>query len=203
MSTAMYSFDDPFISTAATTTYDFQEDAVYSTTKRKHQHKKTRSDSSSASGIGSENGSLSYSVEGSSAQNGTNGSSEESSTGSSFAEMMKLIDNEDVASYLRREQLQQGHLAQQFAIASGNSGSGALNNKYGLNTPQYYYATMGRNGGSSRSLGNNDGATVDTRSIAGESLAYSTDMESHALRSLQTDAESALHGADLLSTFTG
>lgn len=41
----------------------------------------------------------------------------------------------------------------------------------------------------------------DEKSVA-ESLAYSTDAESH-LRSLATDAESALHGADLLSTITG
>jgi len=41
----------------------------------------------------------------------------------------------------------------------------------------------------------------DERSVA-ESLAYSTDAESH-FRSLATDGESALHGADLLSTLTG
>jgi len=41
----------------------------------------------------------------------------------------------------------------------------------------------------------------DEKSVA-ESLAYSTDAESH-LRSLATDGESALHGTDLLSTITG
>jgi len=41
----------------------------------------------------------------------------------------------------------------------------------------------------------------DEKSVA-ESLAYSTDAESH-LRSLATDMESALHGADLISTITG
>lgn len=41
----------------------------------------------------------------------------------------------------------------------------------------------------------------DEKSVA-ESLAYSTDAETH-IRSLATDAESALHGADLISTFTG
>ena len=45
--------------------------------------------------------------------------------------------------------------------------------------------------------------TTDEKSIAGESLAYSTDAESQMMKSLATDAESALQGADLLSTITG
>ena len=41
----------------------------------------------------------------------------------------------------------------------------------------------------------------DEKSVA-ESLAYSMDAES-CMKSMATDNESGLHGADLLSTFTG
>jgi hypothetical protein len=177
--TTKYLFDDPFTSSTTTTTT--------STIKKKHS--KTRSDGSS-SVAGSEQGSLTYSVASGSVQSG----GDESTAGSSFADMMRVLDNEDVASYIRREQ----------QLNCGASTSSSLPQmKYGFNTPQYHFATTGRNAGSNRSLLGDGGATVDTRSVAGESLAYSTDVESHALRSLQTDAESALHGTDLLSTFTG
>jgi hypothetical protein len=48
---------------------------------------------------------------------------------------------------------------------------------------------------------NNHTNRADERSVA-ESLAYSTDAESHMQRSMVTDA-TGLHGTDLLSTITG
>jgi hypothetical protein len=49
----------------------------------------------------------------------------------------------------------------------------------------------------------NNHTSRDERSV-GESLAYSTDAESHMQRSMGTDADaSGLHGTDLLSTITG
>jgi hypothetical protein len=48
----------------------------------------------------------------------------------------------------------------------------------------------------------NNHTSRDERSVAGESLAYSTDAESHMQRSMGTDA-TGLHGTDLLSTITG
>jgi hypothetical protein len=47
----------------------------------------------------------------------------------------------------------------------------------------------------------NNHTSRDERSV-GESLAYSTDAESHMQRSMGTDA-TGLHGTDLLSTITG
>jgi hypothetical protein len=54
-------------------------------------------------------------------------------------------------------------------------------------------------------LNNNNHTSRDERSV-GESLAYSTDADSHMQRSMGTDAyteASGLHGTDLLSTITG
>ena len=45
-------------------------------------------------------------------------------------------------------------------------------------------------------------ARTDEKSVAAESLAYSTDAESH-IRSLATDAESKLQGTDLIMDLAG
>jgi hypothetical protein len=97
------------------------------------------------------------------------------STDSSFADIMKVLDGQDTHELA-------AYLKHQAAKQHHNNNMNSHS---------------GHGGGGTSNRGG------DERSVA-ESLAYSTDAESHMQRSMGTATDaSGLHGTDLLSTITG
>jgi hypothetical protein len=195
MSTTTYTFDDP---------YEWKDPTLNHYNKN-NKHRPRRNSTTTSY---SDQGSLTYSVATSSnssihsGQEGTPSVVSQCSsqsgaptattdtTSSSFENIKRVLDNEDVASYFQREhelQLQQQH--QQLSSSS-----------------KYYPPNGSLHGGGSSSSRGGNGGGGGSRSVAGESLAYSTDAESRTIRSSlnpNDEMTATLLGADYVSTFTG
>lgn len=191
-----------------TTTYAF--DDPYEWKAGSNNNKGSSSRNRKNSSASSDNGSLTYSVATSICSNhSTNAESQNSSVHtetSSFENIIRVLDNEDVASYFQRElelqqqQQQQHSSSKQQRLKTGISGGSSSTSRGGS-------SSVDGNNSNTIPIANHYYTNNSGRSVGGESLAYSND--TRTIRSLTTnitdnDELTALHGADYCaSVFTG